>query len=89
MNTKKFIFAAFDFSDFNVQCPNVYIKRGDILSDESSEGIIPSITPERNKQTALAKTSVTLSSCYFPHRPVMSGFIDIFYKWWTIANSKH
>ena len=64
------------------------------VSEESSKGIIPSITPGRNKQTALLllsifdKTSVTASSCYFPHRPVMSGFIDIFYKWWAIANSK-
>ena len=55
-------------------------------SEESSEGIIPRIIPRRNKQTALLlllifdKTTVTALSCYFPYRPVMSGFIDTFYK---------
>lgn len=64
------------------------------LSGESSESIIPSITPGGNKKTALLpflafdKRTVTTSSCYFPHRHVMSGFIGIFQKWWTITNSK-
>ena len=30
LNSKKFVFPAFEFSDFNNQCPDVYIKRGDI-----------------------------------------------------------
>ena len=29
-NSKKFVFPAFQFSDINIQCPDVYIKRGDI-----------------------------------------------------------
>ena len=30
LNSNKFVFPAFEFSDFNIQCPDVYIKRGDI-----------------------------------------------------------
>ena len=29
LNSKKFVFLAFQFSDFNIQCADVYIKRGD------------------------------------------------------------
>ena len=86
LNSKKFVFPAFEFSDFNIQCPDqtgrytedirIWYKLAK-LSEESSKGIIPSITPGRNKQTALLplsifdKTTVTVSTCYFLHMALL------------------
>ena len=34
------------------------------------------------------ETIVTALTSYFQHRPVMSGFIHVFQKRWTLANPK-
>ena len=63
------------------------------LSEESSK-VIKTLLPKDKKQNfslrllIFNETTDTAISSYFQHRPVMSGFIDLFQKWWTLANPK-
>ena len=107
LNSKKLMFPAFEYSDFNIQCSDVYVILGDMhkiydfdknLQSHLKKALKLSyqvLHSGNNKENVLLAllifeiTTVTVSGFYFPDRPYINVFSEIFQDLWTIANSKH
>ena len=101
------MFPAFEYSDFNIQCSDVYVILGDMhkiydfdknLQSHLKKALKLSyqvLHSGNNKENVLLAllifeiTTVTVSGFYFPDRPYINVFSEIFQDLWTIASSKH